>query len=400
MSAKSETSVRDKLGGNLSEKLNDNLSDNLSHSLSDKINPGSGGPPLNSQTQATGRRALVAGGAGFIGSHMVDHLLGLGYYVTVIDNLITGRMSNLEAAHANGGDRYRFLNLNINELKPATFASHFGSEQFHEIYNLASPASPVDFKRIPIFILDTATHGHKNLLELGRAHGARVLFASSSEVYGDAEVHPQPESYHGNVNTLGMRGCYDEAKRVGESLSVAYEREYGVQVRIVRIFNTYGPRMRPNDGRIIPNFFIQALQNQALTIYGDGSQTRSFCYVADQVAGQYALMQSDQNRPVNIGNPIERTVLDVARAILDLCGRGKIGTGADAIPKAESEKLVRSLPLPENDPKLRRPDIRLANEKLNWHPKVDIEYGLRTCLENFTHELKLAPDGIEAPNVS
>lgn len=346
------------------------------------------------------RRALVAGGAGFIGSHMVDYLLKHNYHVTVIDNLITGRMSNLEDAFNYGAERYRFLKLNINELTPSTFAHHFGDEKFDEIYNLASPASPVDFKRIPVFILDTATHGHKNLLELARAHGAKILFASSSEVYGDAEVHPQPETYHGNVNTLGMRGCYDEAKRVGESLSVAYEREFGVQIRIVRIFNTYGPRMRPNDGRIIPNFFIQALQKQPVTIYGNGSQTRSFCYVADQVEGQFLLMQSEQNRPVNIGNPIERTVLEVARAILQLCGRGQIGVGPAAILKAESEKLVRSLPLPENDPKLRRPDIRLAQETLNWHPKIDIEQGLRTCLENFTRELALAPEGIEAPTVS
>ena len=192
----------------------------------------------------------------------------------------------------------------------------------------------------------------------------------------------------------------DTHKRVGESLSVAYEREFGVQIRIVRIFNTYGPRMRPNDGRIIPNFFIQALQKQPVTIYGDGSQTRSFCYVADQVEGQYLLMQSEQTRPVNIGNPIERTVLDVARAILLLCGRGQIGVGPVAIRAAESEKLVRSLPLPENDPKLRRPDIRLAQETLHWHPKIDIEQGLQTCLENFTRELVLAPEGIEAPTVS
>lgn len=322
------------------------------------------------------KRALVAGGAGFIGSHLCELLLENGYHVTVVDNLVTGRASNLDKARAMGAE---FIQLDIIKLDPSKF-----DERFDEIYNLASPASPVDFTKMPIFILETATKGHQNLLELARMHKARILFASSSEVYGDAEVHPQPESYFGNVNPIGPRGCYDEAKRVGETLSFAYNRQYGVEIRTARIFNTYGPRMRPNDGRIIPNFFVQALQRQPVTVYGDGSQTRSFCFVTDLAEGLYRLMQSEESRPVNVGNPIERTVLEIANAVNQLTG---------------NTTPIRYLPLPENDPKLRRPDITRAKESVGWQPKIDLATGLERCLEYFRSEIQAAPEGIVAPTL-
>ncbi|MES2856013.1 MAG: GDP-mannose 4,6-dehydratase [Bdellovibrionota bacterium] len=237
---------------------------------------------------------------------------------------------------------------------------------------------------MPLFILETGSIGQRVLLDLAREHKARILFASTSEVYGDAEVHPQPESYFGNVNTIGHRSCYDESKRYGEALSVAHSREFGTEIRIARIFNTYGSRMRPDDGRIIPNFFMQALQKQSLSVYGEGSQTRSFCFVADQVAGQFALMQSSEKTPVNIGNPIERTVLEIADAINKLTG---------------NKAPLRYLPLPENDPKQRRPDIRKAKEKIGWEPKVSLETGLNECLTYFAKELAASPGGIEVPTL-
>ncbi len=333
------------------------------------------------------KNALVAGGSGFIGSHMVDLLLAHGYAVTVVDSLVTGRATNLSSARAefgggsgSGPARLRILNADIRDA--ARLREALGpSVRFDEIYNLASPASPVDFATMPIFILETGSIGHRNLLDLAREHGAKILFASSSEVYGDAIVHPQHEGYFGNVNTVGHRSCYDEAKRFGEALSLSYQIEHGVQTRIVRIFNTYGPRMRPDDGRIIPNFFIQALQGQSLTIYGDGSQTRSFCFASDQVAGQFALMQSAESRPVNIGNPIERSVLEIAAAVNSLTG---------------NTAAIRHLPLPENDPKLRRPDIQRALESTGWKPIVDLEKGLRECLNYFRAELAARPEGIKA----
>lgn len=320
------------------------------------------------------KRALVAGGAGFIGSHLCDLLLRNGYEVVAVDNLITGRKKNLESALASG---LQLIEADINE--PLKL-----SGRFDEIYNLASPASPVDFSKMPLFILETATRGHKNLLELARDMKARILFASSSEVYGDAEIHPQSELYFGNVNTFGPRSCYDEAKRVGETLNYIYHNQHGVDVRTARIFNTYGPRMRPDDGRIIPNFFIQALQNQPLTIYGDGSQTRSFCYVSDEAEGLYKLMQSNETRPVNIGNPHERSVIEIADAINLLTG---------------NRASVRYLPLPENDPKLRRPDISRAIENIGWEPQVELRQGLEECLHYFKSELAASPEGIVAPNV-
>lgn len=322
------------------------------------------------------RTALVAGGSGFIGSHLTDLLLSKGYEVTVVDNLVTGRAQNLDSARKAG---VRVVDADIRDA--AALRKGLEGLKFEEMYNLASPASPVDFATMPIFILETGSIGHRNLLDLAVEQKARVLFASSSEVYGDAEVHPQVEGYFGNVNTVGHRSCYDEAKRFGEALSLSYQIEHGLQVRMARIFNTYGPRMRPDDGRIIPNFFIQALQGQSLTIYGEGSQTRSFCFVSDQAAGQYALMQSSEQRPVNIGNPIERTVLEIASAINKLTG---------------NTAPIRHLPLPENDPKMRKPDITRARSTTGWEPTVSLETGLQSCLENFRAELAARPDGIKA----
>jgi dTDP-glucose 4,6-dehydratase len=321
------------------------------------------------------KHAVVAGAAGFIGSHLVDALLAKGYQVTAVDSLVTGRLENLESALAKGAN---FIEHDIRQ--PLELG-----EPVHEIYNLASPASPVDFKRLAVFILETAAFGHKNMLELGRKHGARVLFASTSEVYGDPEVHPQTESYFGNVNPIGMRGCYDEAKRFGEALTMAYHRQHGVETRIVRIFNTYGPRMRPDDGRIIPNFFMQAMQGQPLTVYGEGRQTRSFCYVSDLVEGIYRLMTSEEHLPVNIGNPVEHTVLEMANEVIRLVG---------------ANVAIKHLPLPENDPKQRRPDITRAKALLDWEPKVQFAKGLKACHEFFAEELKNNPQGIVAPTIS
>jgi dTDP-glucose 4,6-dehydratase len=322
------------------------------------------------------KRALVAGAAGFIGSHLCDLLLDKGYEVVGLDNLVTGRRVNLEPALKRG---LRLLEHNLIDGIPTI------DGPLDEIYNLASPASPVDFAKMPLFILETASRGHRHLLDLAKAKKARILFASTSEVYGDPEVHPQVETYFGNVNSIGARSCYDEAKRYGEALTMAYHREHGVQTRIVRTFNTYGPRMRPDDGRIIPNFFIQALQGESLTVYGEGKQTRSFCYVSDQAEGMWKLMISDEKRPVNVGNPLERTVLEIANAVNALCG---------------NSAPLRHLPLPENDPKMRCPVITRAAESIGWSPRVGLEEGLAQCLTYFREELARAGShGIKTPTV-
>lgn len=322
------------------------------------------------------RRALVAGAAGFIGSSLCDLLLAKGYEVIGIDNLVTGRRANVAPALKSG---LRLLELDINEGVPGDLG------RFDEIYNLASPASPVDFAKMPLFILETAARGHRNLLEMARLSGARILYASTSEVYGDPEVHPQPETYFGNVNSFGPRSCYDEAKRFGEALTYSYLKFHKVETRVARIFNTYGIRMRPNDGRIIPNFFIQALQGQPLSVYGEGLQTRSFCYVTDLCEGMYRLMQSSETSPVNVGNPLERTVIDIARNVIALTG---------------SPGGIRHLPFPENDPKQRRPDITKAQRILAWEPKVGLEEGLAACLRYFREELTLAGGAIATPTLS
>lgn len=321
------------------------------------------------------KSALVAGGAGFIGSHLCDLLLARGYHVTAIDNLVTGRKQNLKDALAKG---LELVERDINDPRALE------GRKFDEIYNLASPASPVDFAKLPVFIMETASRGHANLLELARKTGARILFASTSEVYGDPDVHPQSESYFGNVNPIGPRSCYDEAKRFGEALTFVYKRTHAVDVRVARIFNTYGPRMRPDDGRIIPNFFIQALQGQSLSVYGEGAQTRSFCYVTDLAEGLFRLMQGPETGPMNIGNPHENTVLEIANIVNEMVGN-KAGT--------------RHLPLPENDPKQRRPNIARAEKALGWRPLVSLEEGLRATHVYFQGELAAAPGGIVTPTL-
>lgn len=330
------------------------------------------------------KRALVAGAAGFVPSHVVDSLLEQGFEVVGVDSLITGREENLAKAMLN--PRFRFVRHDIREpIEPVM--SKLGLDikpgVFTEIYNLASPASPVDFAKIPLAILETSSAGHRRMLDLAKATDAVCLYASSSEVYGDAEVHPQVETYFGNVNTTGHRACYDEAKRYGEALSTAHAKEHGTKVRMARIFNTYGPRMRPTDGRIIPNFFMQALQGQALTVYGDGTQTRSFCFVSDLVSGLIALARSSEARPTNVGNPIERTVAEIAKAVNELTG---------------SKAGITKLPLPENDPKVRRPEITRA-KAFGWEPKVSLEDGLKHSMTYFKEQLAQAGGKIATPTV-
>lgn len=342
----------------------------------------------STQVKAGGDRAkrvLVAGGAGFVPSHLVDALLAEGCEVFAIDSLITGREENLQEARRN--PRFHFAQHDIRQPLNSVLAG-FGlapvAGALDEIYNLASPASPVDFGRIPLEILEASSRGHRALLDLAAATGAVCLYSSSSEVYGNAEVHPQVETYFGNVNTIGPRGCYDEAKRYGEALSVAHAKVHGTKVRIARIFNTYGPRMRPDDGRIIPNFFMQAMQKKPLTVYGDGTQTRSFCYVTDLVAGLITLARSGETRPTNVGNPLERSVLEIARAVNALTGNAA---------------NVTFLPLPENDPKVRRPDITRA-KSLGWQPSVSIEDGLKNSLAYFRAQLDAAGGSVKTPTVS
>jgi dTDP-glucose 4,6-dehydratase len=303
-------------------------------------------------------KALVAGGAGFIGSHLCELLISKGYEVHALDNLVTGGKSNLEKLIQN--PKFKFLQQDLSQKLNLT-------EKYDEIYNLASPASPIDFAKMPIFILDTA-YGHRQLLELATEQNAKILYASTSEVYGDPLEHPQVESYWGNVNPIGPRGCYDEAKRFGEAMTMAYWRSKQTKIRIIRIFNTYGPRMRPDDGRIIPNFFMQALQKKSLTIYGDGSQTRSFCFVTDMAEGMFALMQSSVTTPVNIGNPVERTILEIADEVNRL---------------TKNSAPHKFMALPEDDPKRRLPNIDKAKKEIRWEPKVSLGEGLEKTLQFF-----------------
>ena len=306
---------------------------------------------------------IISGGAGFIGSHLVDFFLGRGFRVSVIDNLLTGARKNL-ARHA-GDDRLRVYQQDCAEPLevegPVDYVLHF-----------ASPASPVDFTRFPLEILRVGSAGTQRMLEHAKTHGARFLLASTSEVYGDPLIHPQPESYYGNVNSVGPRSVYDEAKRYAEALTMAYHRTYGVNTAIIRIFNTYGPRMRLNDGRAIPNFLCQALTGQPLTIYGDGSMTRSFCYVRDLVDGIFRLLTSGEHDPVNVGNPVEFTVLELAQRILAMTG--------------SASPLVFQ-PAMADDPKLRRPDITRATTLLGWQPTIDLAQGLAWTIEAFQREL-------------
>jgi dTDP-glucose 4,6-dehydratase len=309
---------------------------------------------------ASGQKtAVVTGGAGFLGSHLCDHLVGQGHRVVCIDNLITGNLDNISQLRTNGA--FTFIPLDVTKRIEIEGPVHF-------VFHFASPASPVDYLKLPIQTLKVGALGTHNALGLAKAKQAVFLLASTSEVYGDPLVHPQPESYWGNVNPIGPRGVYDEAKRFGEAITMAYHRTHGVNTRIVRIFNTYGPRMRPNDGRVVPAFIKQALLGEPLTLFGDGRQTRSFCYVSDLIRGIYALALSSAHEPVNIGNPREMTVLEFARKILEITG---------------SASPLEFHPLPVDDPKTRQPDIRQARALLRWEPEVSLEEGLRKTIAYF-----------------
>jgi len=304
-------------------------------------------------------RILLAGAAGFIGSHLCDRLLAEGHSVVGIDNLITGSLRNL--AHLEGRQDFRFLRHDVTQ--PLDIDGPLDS-----VLNLASPASPKDYLGHPIETLETGSLGTRNLLELARRHGASFLLASTSECYGDPLEHPQSESYWGNVNPVGPRSCYDESKRFAESLTMAWHRVHGLRIGIARIFNTYGPRMKLSDGRVVPAFLDQALRGEPVTIFGDGSQTRSFCYVSDMVDGLYRLMLSKERYPVNLGNPDEMTIREFAEYICRLTG-------------ARSE--IVCMPLPEDDPRRRRPDITRAKEILGWEPRVSLEDGLKKTIDYF-----------------
>jgi dTDP-glucose 4,6-dehydratase len=300
--------------------------------------------------------SVVTGGAGFLGSHLCDYLLAKGERVICVDSLETGSLQNVEHLR---GDAFAFVNHDM------TFHLEV-DEPVNVVYHLASPASPIDYLRLPLLTLKVGSYGTHNALGLAKWKRARFLLASTSEVYGDPQVHPQPETYWGNVNPIGPRGVYDEAKRYSEALTMAYHRQQGVDTAIVRIFNTYGPRMRPLDGRAIPTFIRQALANDPLTVFGDGSQTRSFCYVDDLVRGLYLLAHSGEHLPVNIGNPGEFTLLELAQAVIRLTG-------------SSSEIVFEALPV--DDPQVRQPDITRARQLLGWEPEVELEEGLRRTLE-------------------
>lgn len=302
---------------------------------------------------------LITGGAGFLGSHLADRMLAEGFKVVCMDNLITGSLQNIE--HLFGNPDFVFVNHDI------TNYVHVPGE-LHYILHFASPASPIDYLKLPIQTLKVGALGTHKILGLARAKGARVLVASTSEVYGDPLEHPQTEAYWGNVNPVGTRGVYDEAKRFMEAMTMAYHRYHGVETRIVRIFNTYGPRMRLDDGRALPAFVGQALRGEDLTVFGDGSQTRSFCYVSDLVDGIFRLLMSNEVDPVNVGNPAEITILQFAEEVLGLL---------------ETNSKITFKPLPQDDPKIRQPDITRARAILGWEPKVDRSEGLRITLDYF-----------------
>ncbi len=300
--------------------------------------------------------SLVTGGAGFLGSHLCDELLRHGHRVICVDNLETGTLANIE--HIRDA---KFTHLNLDIIDP-----YFVDEPVDFVYHLASPASPIDYLRLPLHTLKVGSYGTHHTLGLAKKHRARFLIASTSEVYGDPEVHPQPETYWGHVNPIGPRGVYDEAKRYAEALTMAYHRQQGVDTAIVRIFNTFGPKMRPHDGRAIPTFLRQALQDRPITVFGDGSQTRSFCYVEDEVRGIIALAQSGYHLPVNIGNPDEFTLLELAKTVIEVTG-------------SRSEIVFEALPT--DDPKVRQPDISLAREILGWEPTITLREGLQRTIE-------------------
>lgn len=308
-------------------------------------------------------RVLITGAAGFLGSHLCDRFIADGHSVVGLDNFITGHPDNI--AHLIGNERFSFVRHNISEFTYVAGA-------LDGVLHFASPASPVDYLKYPIQTLKVGALGTHNALGLAKAKGARFLLASTSEVYGDPLEHPQRETYWGHVNPIGPRGVYDEAKRFAEAMTMAYHRYHGVDTRIVRIFNTYGPRMRPNDGRVVSNFIVQALRGEPLTVYGDGSQSRSFCYVADEVEGIYRLFGGGDHDPVNIGNPTEYTVLQLAEMIRELTG---------------SKSAIERHPLPVDDPRVRQPDITRARTLLKWEPRVDVRDGIARTVEYFRARL-------------
>ena len=305
---------------------------------------------------------LVTGGAGFLGSHLCEELLGRGHRVICVDNLETGTLANIEHIRSND-----FVHLNVDITSP-----YFVDEPIDFVYHLASPASPIDYLRLPLHTLKVGSQGTHHSLGVAKFKRARFLLASTSEVYGDPQVHPQPESYWGHVNPIGPRGVYDEAKRYAEALTMAYHRQQGVDTAIVRIFNTYGPRMRPHDGRAIPTFLRQALTDRPITVFGDGSQTRSFCYVSDEIDGLIRLAESGIHNPVNIGNPDEFTLLELAQTVVEVTG-------------SKSEIVFEALPT--DDPQVRQPDISLARELLQWEPEVSLREGLERTIDQAGVEL-------------
>lgn len=311
-------------------------------------------------------RTLITGGAGFLGSHLCDRFIAEGHHVICMDNLITGTMDNI--AHLIGHARFRFIHHDVTEYM-------YVEGDLHNILHFASPASPIDYLELPIQTLKVGSLGTHKALGLAKAKSATFLLASTSEVYGDPLIHPQPEDYFGNVSPIGPRGVYDEAKRFAEALTMAYHRYHGVDTRIVRIFNTYGPRMRINDGRVVPAFLSQALRGENLTVFGDGSQTRSFCYVSDLIEGIYRLLCSTEHGPVNIGNPDEMTVREFAERVQQLTG---------------AQCTIVNRPLPQDDPKVRQPDITRARALLGWEPKVALAEGLRDTLEYFKNSKTFA----------
>jgi dTDP-glucose 4,6-dehydratase len=310
--------------------------------------------------------SVVTGGAGFLGSHLCERLLDEGHRVVCVDSLLTGSLDNV--GHLLGKEQFQFREHDV--TRPFVVDGPVDN-----VLHFASPASPIDYLELPIQTLKVGSLGTHNTLGLAKAKNARYLLASTSEVYGDPLVHPQPESYWGNVNPVGPRGVYDEAKRFAEAMVMAYHRFHGVETRIVRIFNTYGPRMRMHDGRVVPTFIRQALTGEALTVFGDGGQTRSFCYVSDLIEGIWRLLQSDVSDPVNVGNPDEMTILEFARTLLELTGSG-------------SEVVFRELPI--DDPKIRQPDITAARRELDWEPQVPLAEGLAATLRHFEDRLAAA----------
>src|SRR5436305_2162884 len=298
---------------------------------------------------------LVTGGAGFLGSHLCDEVMAWGHRVICVDNLETGSLANIEHIRTK-----RFLHLNLDIIEP-----YFVEEPIDFVYHLASPASPIDYLRLPLHTLKVGSYGTHHTLGLAKQHRARFLLASTSEVYGDPQKHPQKETYWGHVNPIGPRGVYDEAKRYAEALTMAYHRQQGVDTAIVRIFNTYGPRMRPHDGRAIPTFLRQALQDRPITVFGKGEQTRSFCYVEDEVRGIIALAESGYHNPVNVGNPNEFTLIELANTVIEVTG-------------SRSEIVYEALPV--DDPQVRQPDITVAREILGWEPEIDLLEGLRRTI--------------------